>query len=218
MDNNRAAITRELILILVVVALLLTAAGFLVRNVIVAVRSLDGAPAAQESFSLDDLDKAVRDLAARIPGGKKNPAPAPAPAPAAPPAARPQPPAAETQKSAVTSVRFFEAGKDIPQPKARQYAVKFDRQARNILVEIAYKNSSYNIADATIPLEIRCLGPAGQAVGELKTTARPKKEWATAVYSNILAAAPAGGWPAGQYTVTVFFDGDYIGDYKFAIE
>ncbi len=226
MDNNRAAIMKELVVIIVVVALLAAAAGFLIRNVVVAVRSLDGMETSADfNFSLDvgDFEKAFRDLAAKyLPAESKKTPAAPAPPAAAPqpaaPAGQAKQPAAENKKGEVTTVRFFEAGKDVPQPQARRYAVQFSRQARNIYFEIAYKNNGFRVADAIIPLEIRCIDTAGQTVAELKTAAKPKKEWATAVYTNVLGPPATGAWSSGQYTVKVFFDGDPIGDYKFTIE
>lgn len=223
MDNNRPAIIKELVVIIVVVALLMTAAGFLARNVIVAVRSLDGTQTADD-FNIDDLEKALRDLAAKLlpADSKKSPPAAPTPPAAAPqpasPAGQAKQPAAENKKGEVTTVRFFEAGRDIPQPQSRRYADQFSRQARNIYIEIAYKNNGYKIADASVPLEIRCLDSTGQAVAELKKTASPKKEWATAVYTTALGASETATWRSGPYTVKIFFDGDYIGDYKFSVE
>ncbi len=216
MNDNRAAIIKELVVIAVVAALLLAAAGLLVRNVVVAVRSLDGTQAVDD-FSVADLEQALRDLAGKLlpaDGPKRPPAPAPA---VSPPADQAKPPASENKKGEVTAVRFFAAGRDIPQPQARQYAAQFGPQAGNIYVEIVFKNFSYQKADASIPVVVQCLDAAGRTVAERQATAKPKKEWASSALAARLLAAEAGALKSGQYTVKLFFDGAYIDDYKFTI-
>jgi len=220
MDKNRAAITRELVVIVLVVALLLTAAGFLVSNVVTAVRALDGAETSAGdafSFEVGDVEKALRDLAGKIlpADAPKSQPPAPA-APAAPADRAKQP--GENKKAAVTSVRFFEAGKDIPRTQARQYAAQFSPQARYVYVEIGVKHNRYKIADSTLQFAVQCFDPAGSKTDERKLSAKAGKETASGFVALPLDAAKAGGWKAGQYTVKVFLDGENIGEYKFAIQ
>jgi hypothetical protein len=219
MDNNRAAIARELIVILVVVALLLAAGGLLVRNVVVALRSLDEGQIAREldSGQLEktlggiDLEKTLRDLAGKILPARE---PQPAPPPAAAPAAGSQP--AAGAKHQITAVRFFEGGQTPPALSQRSYASQFSPQARIIYTEIAYKNKNHKIADAAIPVVIRYLAPDGRQIAEQQKTARPKKNWASAIFTT--GAANSGPWQPGRHTVKIYFDGDHIGDYTFTIQ
>lgn len=224
MDNNRSGIIKELVAIVVVIALLLTAGGFLVRNVVVSLRSLDDPQIAREldggglekTFRSIDIEKTLRELAGKLlPAKDKQPAPA-QPQTAAP-AGEAKPPAAG-KKGEITAVRFFEAGQTPPALAQRTYAGEFSPRARIIYTEIAYKNNSYKIADAAIPLVLRYIDPAGRQVAEIKKTAQPKKDWASARFTTGVGAAEIGPWQAGRYTVKLYFDGDHIGDYTFIIQ
>jgi hypothetical protein len=213
MDDNRSAIIKELIALLLVAALLFTAAGFALRNVIVAVRALDGAPAAADDFSLDAARQALRDL-----GAKLLPASGPTPPSAAPQPAAPAGQAAPAaQKGEVTAVRFFAADK-LPPLAERRYADQFTRPSGNIYIQISFKNNSHKIADASIPLIIRHIDPAGRMAAEIKKTAEPKKEWASASFATALTAYKPGAWPAGRHTVKILFDGEPAGEYSFTIQ
>ncbi len=207
MNNNRSGIIKELIAIVAVIAILLTAGGFLVRNVVVGLRSLDDAQLAQEldggelekTFRGIDIEKNLREFVGKLlPAKDKQPAPG--------------------KKGEVTAVRFFEAGQTPPALAQRAYAGEFSLRARTIYTEIAYKNNSYKIADAAIPLVLRYIDPAGRQVAEIKRTAQPKKDWASARFTTGVGAAEIGPWQAGRYTVKVYFDGDHIGDYNFTIQ
>ncbi len=215
MNDNRAAITKELVAILLIVVMLLGIGGLLVRNVVVAVRALDGPnpPAAAGDLGLADaVENALRDLAAKLlPSGQKTPpAAAPQPAPAKPPV-----PAA--QKGPVTAVRFF-AGDKLPPVQDRRYADQFTRSAGNIYLEISFNNKYHTINDASIPIVIQHYDPAGRMVAESKKTAQPKKEWKSAKFATILDTYKPGAWPNGRHTVKLIFDGEQAGEYSFTIQ
>ena len=224
MDNNRSGILKELVAIAVVILLLLSAGGFLVRNVVIGLRSLDDAKLAQEldrgelekTLRSIDLEKTLRELAGKLlPAKDKQPAPGKV-QPAAP-ADGAKPPVA-AKKGEITSVRFFEGGQSPPAIAQRTYAGEFSPRARIIYTEIAYKNNSYKIADAAIPLILRYIDPAGRQVAEIKRTAQPKKDWESARFTSGAGAAEVGSWQSGRYTVKIYFDGDHIGDYNFTIQ
>ncbi len=208
MDDNRTAIMKELVTVLLVAVLLLAAAGFAVRNVYIAVRSLDGAPAAADELTMDAVEKALREITAQLMPAPKPKAPPPAAAP------QPAPPAAKGQ---ITAVRFF-AGDRLSPVQERRYADTFIHPAGNIYLEINFKNNAYNIADATIPLVIRHIDPAGRMTAEIKKTAQPKKEWASAKFATVLDAYKPGAWPSGRHTVKILFDGEEAGEYTFIIQ
>ncbi|MDT8902896.1 hypothetical protein [Anaeroselena agilis] len=208
MDSNRSAIIKELTVILVIVALLLATGGLLVRNVVVGLRSLDNATLAGEldggidkTFRGFDIEKTIRELAGKfLPAKEKQPAPVGA------------------KKGQVTTVRFFEGGRQITPYKQRTYSAQFSPRAKNIYTEIAYKNNSYKIADAAIPVVLQYIDPAGRKVVEIKKTTHPKKDWASVVFASGAGADEVGSWQTGRYTVKVYFDGDHIGDYNFTIQ
>ena len=222
MDNNRSGIIKELVVIALVILLLLAAGGFLVRNVVVGLRSLDDTKPAQElggdlekSLRSLDLEKNLRELAGKIlPAKDKQPAPAPQQPPA--PAGGTTP--AAGKKGEITAVRFFEGGQNPPAIAQRAYAGEFSPRSRMIYTEIAYKNNSYKIADAAIPLVLRYIDPAGRQVAEIKRTAQPKKDWESARFTTGAGTAELGPWQPGRYTVKLYFDGEHIGDYNFTIQ
>lgn len=224
MDNNRSGIIKELVAIVLIVILLLATGGFLVRNVVVGLRSLDDAKLAQEldggefekAFRSIDLEKTLRELAGKLlPAKDKQPAPV-QPQPAASAGGNKQP--AAGKKGEITAVRFFEGGQNPPALAQRSYAGEFSPRARVIYTEIAYKNNSYKIADAAIPIVLRYIDPAGRQVAEIKRTAQPKKDWESARFTTGAGAAEVGSWQPGRYTVKIYFDGDHIGDYNFTIQ
>jgi hypothetical protein len=224
LDNNRSGIIKELVVIAVVILLLLAAGGFLVRNVVVGLRSLDDAQLAQEQGGGElekalrsiDLEKTLRELAGKLlPAQDKQPAPA-KPQTAAP--AGETKPSAPGKKGEITAVRFFEGGQNPPALAQRTYAGEFSSRARIIYTEIAYKNNSYKIADAAIPIILRYIDPSGRQVAEIKKTAQPKKDWESARFTTGAGAAEIGSWQPGRYTVKLYFDGDHIGDYNFTVQ
>jgi hypothetical protein len=216
LSSNRAAILKEIIAIVLVAAVLLATAGFLIRQVVVAVQALDEADMTDDASGAA-FEKALRELADKILTAV-NRQPSPPPPPTAPGSSQ-KPPIAAGKKGEVTTVRFFEAGREIPALKDRRYTSQFSHQASYIYTEIVYRNNGYKIADATIPLIIECLAPDGRKVAELRKTLLPKKDWATAVFAARLGPTDVGGsWQRGPYTFKIYFDGDYIGDYQIVIE
>ena len=126
-------------------------------------------------------------------------------------------PAGAVKKVEIKSINLFEAGKEIPAVKSRVYMNKFTPQARLIYVEINYKNNSYQVADSTVPLVIQYFGPSGQMLTEMKVTAQPKKEWASAFYTRGWSPPEGTSGPVGAYTVQVPGDGEQAGDVTFEV-
>ena len=219
MNHNRQGITKEVVIVILLTAAILATGGLLVANVVAAVRSLDGAQA-ERGPTAGDFEKALKDIAGKIlPAEKKTAAPPPAPAapaiPAAPGDAKTAAPAAK--KAEVKGVKFYEAPREGVPANQRSYNTRFSRP-RYIFTEISYKNNSHQVADAEIPLIIRYHDPAGQMVGEIRRTAQPKKEWASALFASGWGPAAPAQWQPGQYTVKLYVEGDFIGDFTFTIE
>lgn len=179
-----------------------------------AVTSLSGVDVGKLDGSVNtgQWEKAIKEKIEGLFGsGQKKPAP---PVAQTVPGAGPKVP---VKKAEVKTVKIFEAGKEIPAVKSRVYATQFTPQARIIYVEIGYKNNNYQIADASVPLAIQYLGPSGQLLTEMKVTAQPKKDWASAIYTRGWGPETGGAWALGTYTIKVSLDGEPGGEFKFEI-
>lgn len=179
-----------------------------------AVATLSGVDVSKIEDSLDTgkWQKAIQDkINGLIGSAQKKPTP---PVAQTVPGGGPKTPA---KKAEVKAVKIFEAGKEIPAVKARVYATQFSPQARQIYAEISYTNNNYQIADASVPLVIQYLGPSGQLLTEMKVTAQPKKEWASAIYTRGWGPETGGAWAPGTYTIKVSLDGESGGEFKFEI-
>jgi hypothetical protein len=121
------------------------------------------------------------------------------------------------RKAEIKTIKFYEAGKEIPAVKSRSYATQFTRQARMIYVEISYKNNNYKVTDATLPVILQYYDPSGRMMTELKAAAQPKKDWASAIYTRGWGPVEGTPWQAGTYTVKVILDGEAAGEAKFDI-
>ena len=139
--------------------------------------------------------------------------------PAATPSVTPSAPASKeaVKKAELKNIKLYEAGKEIPAVKARSYNTQFSRQARLIYVEISYKNNNYKISDSVLPVTLQYYGPSGQMLAELKATAQPKKDWASAIYTRGWGPAEGTPWQAGTYIVKVILEGEAAGETKFEI-
>lgn len=213
MDHNRPGVTKEVVIVLLLAAAILATGGLLVANVVTAVRSLDGAQV-EHGPTAGDFEKALKEIAGKIlPAEKKSTAPPPAPA--VPGDAKPA--ATAAKKAEVKGVKFYEAAREGAPANQRVYNTRFSRP-RYIFTEISYKNNSHQVADAEIPLTIRYHDPSGQVAAELKRSAQPKKEWASAVFATGWGPAAPAQWQPGQYTIKVYVEGDFIGDFNFTVE
>lgn len=172
----------------------------------------------ENPFDFSQLEKSIKERIDSLFGSDKPKPQKPAAAPGS--ALEPKAgPAGTVKKVELKSINVFEAGKEIPAVKARTYATKFSPQSRLIYVEINYKNNNYQIADASVPIVIQYYGPTGQMLTEMKVTAQPKKEWASAFYTRGWNPPPDGStWPVGTYKIKVTLDGEPAGDVSFEIQ
>lgn len=213
MDGNRQLIKKELVAVVLIVAVLLTVGGCLVGNVVGSLRALDTANS-EPAPGLGDLEKSLRSWVDSLVPQKQSTAPAAEPA-APPPSGKP---AAAAVKAEIQQVRFFEAGKDVPALKDRSYASRFNKQARHIYCEVVYKNNNYKVADSEFSAVIQAYNAAGQLIGERKGVLRPRKEWATANFTANWGNDEPGYWQAGRYTVKIILEGQPAGEYTFRVE
>jgi hypothetical protein len=213
MDGNRQPIMKELVAVVLVVALLLTVGGCLVGNVVSSLRALDTAEA-EPAPGLGDIEKSLQSWIDGLFPQKKATPPA---QPAAPPADGSKPKAGAA-KAEIQKVRFFEAGKEVPALKDRDYDDAFDRKARHIYCEVVYKNNGYKVADSEFPVVVQAYNAAGKMIGERKGTLKPRKEWATANFTANWGNDDPGFWQPGRYTVKIAFEGVQVGEYGFRVE
>lgn len=218
MEGNRRAIAREIVVVLVVIALVLTTGGYLIGNVAAGLRALGEEQTAGEASPgplFADLEQKLRELSGRFFPDQK------APEPQKPPATKaPEPPAPGTQArqfAEVKQVRFFEGGSDIPASKDRQYRARFSPQSRYIYAELNYKNVNHKVRDAEFAVMFQYLDDNGRLIASPAGKARPKKEWESASYA-IGWGGSSGAWRTGTYTVRVIVAGEFVGEYRFAVE
>ena len=117
----------------------------------------------------------------------------------------------------IKSVKLFESGPSIPPVGKRNYQNQFSRQAGRIFVEVLYRNLSFRVADATIPLSILYYGPTGALLQEISSKTSPKKEYESAITSLGWRPEGEGGWPPGKYTVKVALEGEPLQELSFEI-
>lgn len=216
MDGNRRSITKEVVGILLVVAVLLTVGGCLVRNVVVGLRSLDTAKS-EPAPGLGDLEKSLRSWVDGLFPQKQASAPASSPQPAAAPPSGSKP-AAVAAKIEIQQVRFFEAGKDIPAIKDRVYKSQFTKEARHIYCEVTYKNNNYKVADSEVSVVVQAYNASERMIGERKGVLRPRKEWATANFTANWGNDEPGYWQPGRYKVKIALEGVPAGEYTFRVD
>ena len=211
MNGSRKSVIREAAIVAMVAVVLFSIGGYLIHNVVVGIRSLNTEKLDIDADSVSvSLEKAVHDIVDKVTLFAQS-------------FSQPNPPgtavpAAADRKAEVKQVRFFETGKVIPVPKDRKYSERFSEQARYIYTEVTYKNNNYKVQDTEIPITAQYLDAAGKVIAEKKGVARPKKEWAGALYIMSAGQEQPGKWVKGQYSVKIFIDEEFIGDYTFSVE
>jgi hypothetical protein len=112
-------------------------------------------------------------------------------------------------------IRFFESGKTMTPRGRRTYTARFAAAGtRYIYTEIAYDNKLYRIADRSSRVTIHY----SVFDQELRGTINLDSSARNGIYSRGMGYSEAGKWPAGSYTVTVYLDGQKIGQSQFVVE
>ena len=98
----------------------------------------------------------------------------------------------------------------------RDYKTRFSReQTRYIYTEIAYDNKLYQVADFTSLVTIVYGGSA--FTQELKGTIQQDKSAQDGLYWRGMGWSEPGKWPAGTYTVTIYLEGEKVGQSRFEV-
>jgi len=112
-------------------------------------------------------------------------------------------------------IKFFESDFKAKQVGLRKYETRFSKDTtRYIFTEIKYKNKLYRVADSSNPVIIEYSGAFNQ---QLKGIIRPYKEAETGLYWRGMGWAQPGKWPTGSYTVTIYVEGQKVGNSRFEI-
>jgi len=205
MQINKGKVFLEAMAIVLVLGLLAGAIGISAANIMKSLRL----------GVVWDWQEIAREARSLLPGGDRPQPQTPASAPSVASGSA-MPATGGEIKLDVTRVRFFAAGKDVPPLGERKYAAKFKGSAiRYMWVEVAYRNPFYRQHDAEIPLVIQYWGPDGNLAGEVKTMARPRKEWENALTTHSWRPA---SWQKGVYTVRLLVNGTAVGQGTFEVE
>ena len=204
MINNRRGIASGDVIFIAILLFLFVTGGFLVRNVVLNLQSPNMAKFDLTS-EFQNLEQTILDTFALLTG--KSPANQTT-SPVIPDPAK---------KIEVTSIRFFEADKNAPAVKDRNYKTSFPRSSKIIYTEIGYKNNRHKIMDAEIPVMIDFYRSNGQKAGTINGVSRPKKEWATVLFVIRWPPPSSGSWIADQYTAKIFLDGKLVAEQKLEI-
>jgi len=133
--NNRRGIASGDVIFIAILLFLFVTGGFLVRNVVLNLQSPNMAKFDLNS-EFQNLEQTILDTFALLTGKS--------PANQTTSPVIPDP----VKKIEVTSIRFFEADKNAPAVKDRNYKTSFPRSSKIIYTEIGYKNNRHKIMDA----------------------------------------------------------------------
>jgi len=218
MDNPSKSSSLGDIIILSVFIVFLVWGGFQVKNAIVTLISTDIGQVEKHdkveiAREIDNLGKSITESVDKFMSGNKTDGPK------STPAGNPKAPAPATGKILeVRSVKFFEAGKDVPALRSRTYNTQFSPQSRIIYTEIYYKHNNFKVSESKVPVNIQIFNASGQRVYNFDGFAQPKIDWDTAAYTRGWSPPDSGVWPIGIYTVKVTAEEQPIGEYKFEIK
>ncbi len=120
-------------------------------------------------------------------------------------------------KLELNRVRFFEGTRQVPARTSRSYSTRFAQgQARNIYVEISYRNRLFRVLDTTCNMRIAYL-LNGSSFAEIPITIRLNRDTPDGSAAKGTGWAEPGKWTPGVYTVLIFLDGQKIGQDKFEV-
>jgi hypothetical protein len=116
----------------------------------------------------------------------------------------------------VREIKFFQFGPKAPPMEQRVYGTRFSRQeARYIYTEIGYDNKLYGVAESKSELTIRYSGPT--FTQELKGSVTPEKGSRTGLYWQGMGWSEAAKWAPGTYTITIYLEGQKVGQSRFEV-
>lgn len=218
MERNNGV--RDIIIVVMVVAVLFIGGGFAVWNVFrnLAAAETEAEPVIPIKY-IEQLEHTYKEFVENFIDGEPKEPPTVTQPPTNPnpllPAAKPSQPVAS---GLVKKVQLFESGVKTPEANQRRYTSVFNKRSHYICLEIRYTNPQYKIADAKIPVIARFYNERQELVVERKVFSSPKKSWQGV---NMVVKAgdnKAGFWQSGRYVVKLEFDGKPAGEYPFVVK
>lgn len=116
----------------------------------------------------------------------------------------------------VREIKFFQFGPKAPPVEQRVYGTRFSRQeARYIYTEISYDNKLYGVVESKSEITILYSGAA--FAQELKGSIIPEKESRTGLYWQGMGWSEPEKWLPGTYTITIYLEGQKVGQSRFEV-
>lgn len=116
----------------------------------------------------------------------------------------------------IREIKFFQFGPKAPPVEQRVYAARFSQQeARYIYTEISYDNKLYGVAENKSEITILYSGAA--FAQELKGSITPEKGSRTGLYWQGMGWSEAAKWAPGMYTITIYLEGQKVGQSRFEV-
>jgi serine/threonine protein kinase len=121
-------------------------------------------------------------------------------------------------KLSLRHIKFFESDFKAPPVARRKYTTRFSKEnTRYIFTEIAYNNKFYRIANSKSRVTL-VYSNADQTVREeSKGAINQQKGAETGLYWRGMGWSEPGKWLPGNYTVTIFLEGQKVGQSRFEI-
>ncbi|UCH94314.1 MAG: protein kinase [Candidatus Aminicenantes bacterium] len=122
------------------------------------------------------------------------------------------------EKIELLHIKFFESGVKAQPVGERKYSTRFSKETtRYVYTEIKYKNKLYRISTSTNRVILEYSGTGGFGSHQLKGLINSLQEAADGLYSRGMGWPETGKWPAGIYTVTIYFEDKKVGHSRFEI-
>jgi Putative peptidoglycan binding domain len=116
------------------------------------------------------------------------------------------------------SLRFFEAGANLPDVAQRQYTSRFPKSTTRLVhFQVEVKNRLSEIKEHPHKVLGRYYTPDGHLLREIEGEWVIKPEWKGSRYSQGWGWQEAGHWPLGLYRVEVILDGKPLAEGQFTI-
>ncbi len=121
-------------------------------------------------------------------------------------------------KLSIRHIKFFESDFRAPPVGQRKQTTRFSQQeTRYIFTEIAYNNKFYGIANSESQVSLVYSNADQTFSQELKGTINQQKGAETGLYCRGMGWSEPGKWLPGNYTVTIFLEGQQVGQSRFEI-
>lgn len=119
--------------------------------------------------------------------------------------------------AAVTSLKFFEAGNDLPSADAREFGTSFSKTASRYIYYQLSLEHGYLSDQVDFTLTARLYKSNGTLYGEFEHSSYILSSWTTSWHVNGWGWENPGNWPVDTYTVKLFYGSEEIASGDFSI-